>query len=56
MISPAELGKKGEEIAVEYLQKEGYRILAHNWYYDHKEVDIIARQGDEIVIVEVKNA
>ena len=50
----AELGLKGEEIAVAYLQKEGYKILARNWYYDHKEVDIIAQQGEEIVIVEVK--
>lgn len=54
MIPPDELGLKGEEIAVAYLTKEGYKILARNWYYDHKEVDIIARQGDEIVIVEVK--
>ncbi|MCX6237858.1 MAG: YraN family protein [Bacteroidia bacterium] len=54
MTLPAELGIKGEEIAVIYLKKEGYKILARNWFYDHKEVDIIAQQGDEIVIVEVK--
>lgn len=54
MIPPAELGKKGEEIAVAYLKKEGYKIMARNWFYDHKELDIIAQQGDEIVIVEVK--
>ena len=54
MIPPDELGLKGEEIAVAYLVKEGYKILARNWYYDRKEIDIIARQGDEIVIVEVK--
>ncbi len=54
MTSPEELGKKGEEIAVAYLIKEGYKIMARNWFSDHKEVDIIAKQGDEIVIVEVK--
>jgi len=54
MIPPDELGKKGEEIASAYLKKEDYKILARNWFYDHKEIDIIARQGDEIVIVEVK--
>ena len=54
MTPPAELGKKGEDIAVAYLQKEGYRILARNWFYDHKEIDIIAKQGEEMVIVEVK--
>ena len=54
MTPPKELGNKGEQIAAKYLQKEGYKILARNWYFDHKEVDIIAKQGDEIVIVEVK--
>ena len=54
MTSPEELGKKGEEIAVAYLIKEGYKFMARNWFSDHKEVDIIAKQGDEIVIVEVK--
>ena len=54
MITPKELGRKGEEIAVDYLVKQGYKILARNWFYDHKEIDIIANQGDEIVIVEVK--
>lgn len=54
MTGSEELGKKGEKIARDYLKKEGYKILAKNWYYDHKEIDIIARQNDEIVIVEVK--
>ena len=54
MMSPEELGLKGEEIAVAYLIKEGYKILARNWYYDRKEIDIIAQQDPEIVIVEVK--
>ena len=54
MLTPKELGIKGEEIAAGYLKKEGYKILARNWFCDHKEIDIIARQGDEIVIVEVK--
>ena len=51
---PEDLGEKGEEIAAAYLGKEGYKILERNWHYGHKEVDIIARQGEEIVIVEVK--
>ena len=54
MIPPAELGKKGEELAVAHLQKGGYQIFERNWIYDHKEIDIIAREGEEIVIVEVK--
>ena len=54
MPKPDELGKKGEEIARNYLKDKGYRILAKNWFYDHREIDIIARHADEIVIVEVK--
>ncbi len=49
-----ELGHKGEEIAAEYLTDKGYEILAYNWQFKHKEIDIIARDGDYLVIVEVK--
>jgi len=51
---PKDLGDKGEEIALAYLMKEGYKIHDRNWRYGHKEIDIIAQQGEEIVIVEVK--
>lgn len=54
MTEPDELGKKGEAIAREYLKKQGYKILAQNWFCDHKEIDIISRFNDEIVVVEVK--
>jgi len=49
-----ELGQKGEEIAVAHLQSKGYEILELNWFSDHLEIDIIARDGNELVIVEVK--
>jgi len=48
------LGKKGEELARKYLEEKGYRILETNWRHDRDEVDIIAMDGDELVIVEVK--
>ena len=54
MIEPHELGKLGEELAVEYLTKKGYRILERNWHSGHKEIDIIALYDDLLVIVEVK--
>ena len=54
MRTSVELGRIGEDIATTYLKKEGYKIITRNWYYDHKEIDIIARQGEQIVIVEVK--
>jgi putative endonuclease len=50
-----DLGKKGEEIAREFLQLKGYQILDVNWHFGHKEIDIVARQGNEIVVVEVKS-
>ena len=54
MIEPHELGKLGEELAVEYLIKKGYQILERNWRSGHKEIDIIAQIDDNLVIVEVK--
>jgi putative endonuclease len=48
------LGKKGEALAEEYLKRKGYQILKRNYRYGHKEIDIIAREGNTIVFVEVK--
>ncbi|HEY6144224.1 MAG TPA: YraN family protein [Flavobacterium sp.] len=49
-----ELGKLGEELAVEYLQKEGYEILETNWTFQKAEIDIIAQKNDILAVVEVK--
>ena len=49
-----ELGKRGEELATQYLTEKGYEILERNWRNKHKEIDIIAKDGDCLVIVEVK--
>jgi len=49
-----ELGKRGELLAIEYLKANGYKILETNWRTDHKEVDIIAQDNNEIVFIEVK--
>lgn len=54
MASHNELGKKGEEIAVEFLVKNGYKILEQNWRFQKAEVDIIALKNDILAIVEVK--
>ena len=47
-------GKQGEDLAVEFFQEEGYEILERNWRFKHTEVDIIARDRDQLVIAEVK--
>ena len=53
-IDPHELGKKGEDLAVDYLVNKGYRILERNWRSGHKEIDIIALIDSVLAIVEVK--
>ncbi len=49
-----ELGRKGEELAVAHLRSLGYEILEVNWFSNHLEIDIVAKDGNELVIVEVK--
>lgn len=54
MAAHNDFGKLGEELAVRYLTGKGYNILERNWRNIHKEIDIIAMDGEELVIVEVK--
>ncbi|RKS55771.1 putative endonuclease [Gillisia mitskevichiae] len=54
MASHNELGKKGEDLAVSYLLKHGYKIVVRNFRYQKAEVDIIARKKDVLAIIEVK--
>jgi putative endonuclease len=49
------LGKEAEEMAVDYLVKNGYEILHCNWRYSRYEIDIIAKKNDLLKIVEVKS-
>ena len=47
-------GAKGEDIAVDFLMKKGYRVLTRNFRFQHGEIDIIAEDGQVLVFVEVK--
>jgi len=47
-------GKNGEELAVQYLEKQGYAIVERNYRVRAGEIDIIARDGEFLVFVEVK--
>jgi putative endonuclease len=48
------LGRYGEELAVRYLREQGMEVLERNWRCAHGEVDVVARDGDCLVICEVK--
>lgn len=47
-------GDRGEAIALRYLRQKGYTIVATGWRNRFGEIDIIARQDDVLVFVEVK--
>ena len=49
-----ELGKKGEDLALRYLKKNGYRIFERNYVCKMGEVDIIAKEKDTLAFIEVK--
>lgn len=49
-----ELGKKGEQLAVDYLLEKGYKIVEKNYRYRKAEVDIIAMKESILIVVEVK--
>lgn len=49
-----ELGKLGEELAMEFLQQNGYEILETNWVFNKAEIDILAQKDQILAVVEVK--
>ena len=49
-----ELGKKGEQLAVDFLLRNGYDIIERNYRFDKAEVDIIALKDNILAVVEVK--
>ncbi|RED48835.1 YraN family protein [Seonamhaeicola aphaedonensis] len=49
-----ELGKKGEQLAVDFLIENHYDIVERNYRFDKAEVDIMAQKNDTLAIIEVK--
>ncbi|NIF05828.1 YraN family protein [Chryseobacterium sp. Tr-659] len=54
MASHNDFGKIAEDMAADYLKKNGYKILTRNFRFQKAEVDIIAEKDDLLIIVEVK--
>ena len=50
-----EAGRHGERVAARFLQRAGLRILVRNYRHRRGEVDLVARHGRELVMVEVKS-
>ena len=49
-----ELGREGEQVAVEYLERAGLRVLDRNWRCADGEIDIVAAERQVMVVCEVK--
>lgn len=50
----AEIGARGEAAAAAYLERVGMQVVERNWRTDRGELDIIALDGEELVLCEVK--
>lgn len=54
MAAKDDLGRRGEAIAAQFLMGAGFDIVERNWRCRQGEIDLVAREGDELVFVEVK--
>ncbi len=54
MAASHELGRRGEALAAAWLQRSGWRILARNFRWRRREIDLIVRRGRTVAFVEVK--
>lgn len=54
VLTPRDIGTRGEKAAARYLETRGYEIIERNWRCRYGEADIVARDVDTLVFVEVK--
>lgn len=54
MYIPHELGKFGEDVATKYLEEKNYKIIERNFYCKQGEIDIVARNKEYLIFIEVK--
>ncbi len=48
------LGRRGEDLAVQYLEQQGLVVLSRNWRCRQGELDVVATDADRLVVCEVK--
>lgn len=54
MAAKDDLGRHGEDLAAQFLADAGYSIIDRNWRCARGEIDLVAREGNDTVFVEVK--
>ncbi|MEO6942934.1 MAG: YraN family protein [Terrimesophilobacter sp.] len=54
MAAKDDLGRQGEDLAARFLQDAGYTVIDRNWRCARGEIDLVARDGNDTVFVEVK--
>jgi len=54
IVTNRKLGALGETVAVRHLEKKGYTIRDRNWHSSRGELDLVALDGQTVVVVEVK--
>jgi len=54
MAAKDDLGRRGEDLAAQYLADAGYTVIDRNWRCSRGEIDLVARDGNDTVFVEVK--
>ncbi len=54
MAAKDELGRRGEDVAVQYLEGQGLTVLSRNWRCRHGELDVVATDAQRLVVCEVK--
>ena len=54
MKSKTSIGNEGEELAADYLERQGYSVIARKYRYKRFEIDLIAKKRNLLVFVEVK--
>ncbi len=54
MTEQRKLGDQGETLAAQHLQEKRYQIIERNWHCRYGEIDLIARDDETLVFIEVK--